>query len=357
LTANGQAVTPKWVRVQRRGIGSHRIYRATISSLRPGAPVRYEVLEDNRTVFRSRVAAPKGSRQPFRMVVVGDIGRGTRGQKLVASQMAKANPDLVVVPGDIVYPHGRMQEYRKFFFPVYEGLLARSLWVGVTGNHDTLYRDLRRYPDGLAYYDYWYQPTNGPSGPGEGQSANFSFVYGDTHWTVLDSNPYFRWTQPRNQAWLEQAVRTGSRYRWNLVTFHQPPYHSSDKKKDEVYMRAVADIFTRHKVDVVFNGHVHNYQRTWPMRTSARGQQWQLDRVWNGVDRTRANGTIYVVTGAGGAELYDQRLARTRERWKPFTAQYLGGHSFTLVDASWDRLAFQQIGTDGRILDRFTITK
>ena len=51
-------------------------------------------------------------------------------------------------------------------------------------------------------------------------------------------------------------------------------------------------IFDRHRVDMVLNGHDHDYERTKPMR----GNQAQA---------SAADGTIYVVSGGAGAELYE----------------------------------------------------
>ena len=36
--------------------------------------------------------------------------------------------------------------------------------------------------------------------------ANYSFDYGDAHWTVLDTNPYADWTDPASRAWLGAAT-------------------------------------------------------------------------------------------------------------------------------------------------------
>ena len=72
-------------------------------------------------------------------------------------------------------------------------------------------------------------------------------------------------------------------------------------------MRLLAPIFEAGKVDVVFNGHVHNYQRTFPMtfvpdkqgtlmvggkdNKTVRGRvvngRWTLDKSFDGKTNTR----------------------------------------------------------------------
>ena len=81
----------------------------------------------------------------------------------------------------------------------------------------------------------------------------------------------------------------------------------------------IAPILETGKVDIVFAGHVHNYQRTYPLtfapdnfgsqlvaganniRTGKTvNGRWTLDKDFNGKKNTKPNGVIYIVTGAGG---------------------------------------------------------
>jgi len=48
--------------------------------------------------------------------------------------------------------------------------------------------------------------------------------------------------------------------------FHHPGFSSSLDHFEQEQMRLLSPIFEKGKVDVVFNGHVHNYQRSFPMR-------------------------------------------------------------------------------------------
>ena len=93
---------------------------------------------------------------------------------------------------------------------------------------------------------------------------------------------------------------------WRFVSFHQPGFNSSKKHFDEQQMRVLAPVFEAGKVDVVFNGHVHNYQRSYPMhfvpsaekaatvagkdgkQSTARhvDGKWTLDKKFNGQSDT-----------------------------------------------------------------------
>ncbi len=363
------------------GTPEHLVWSATIPDLKPGEDLKYWVFSGSKERFTASTHAPKSPSQPVRFAVYGDTGRNTKGQREVAFQISRTAPDFAVVTGDIVYPNGRISEYRKNWFPIMNSdkkdlasgapLLRSILHVGVAGNHDTAYRSLSNYPDGLAYYLYWLQPSGGPdidvktSGPDASRKAlfegserrlnsraNFAFAYGDAYWIALDANTYANWSSAKLKGWLEGELKKAQKYTWKFVTFHQPPYHSSKKHQSDTMMRSSHDLFVRYGVDVVFCGHVHNYQRTVPMGIGAK-----LDRAFDGAKQTRPNGVIYVVTGAGGAELYDQMMADQPKTWQPWTAVYKAGYSFTLCDLDRKQLTIRQVSDKGNTLDQFVIQK
>ncbi|HEY0865945.1 MAG TPA: metallophosphoesterase [Fimbriimonas sp.] len=333
--------------VKREGVPEHRVYTAPMTNLAAGLALKYEVLLGGKTVFASASVAPKAPGQRFKFVVLGDTGINSAGQRRVMSAVHNQHPDMVAVAGDIVYPKGTIPDYRRNFFPIANSdvraatvggpSMRSTLWVAAPGNHDTGYRDA---PDGLAFYDYWIQPAGGPTG------GCFTFVYGNSHWVVLDSNPYVDWTKGKYRAWLEVALQGGTRSDWSFVLFHHPPYSSSKTHAGDTHMRGIADLLTNHRVDLVFSGHVHNYQRTHPMRTSHGGKRWSFGL-----------GTVYVVSGAGGAPLYDQEQAKDRSSWKPFTASFQPGFSFSLVEVDGKTLNLRQLDPAGNVLDQLRILK
>jgi len=315
-------------------------------------------------------------------LVFGDCGAGSAPQRALAQLGVRLKPDYAVIPGDIVYDRGRLSEYQTRFFPYFNSdsvpFLRSILTIGVLGNHDVSGANLGIAPDGLAYYYLWSQPRGFPRelkqwatpnlrGPATAvdrfrSSARdrfpdmgaFNFRIGDAHWTVIDSNPYVRWNQPELRQWLDRKLGEGKASRWQFVSFHHPPFHSSINHSGDTWMRTLSPLFEKHKVDIVFSGHVHNYQRTRPIRMT--GGKMQIDQAFNGKTATKANGVIYVVTGAGGAGLYDRALESRVSRWKPFTAAYIGRHSLTQVDLNGQNLQVQQRLPSGQVVDRWKLT-
>jgi len=393
-----------YTRVAVRGIEPHRVYRATLNHLAPGEEFDYRVTRGGQSVFEARARARKSPKQDYRFVVFGDCAQGTPEQRAVAYQAYQAKPDFVFIPGDIVYTRGLISEYRTNYFPVYNAaaaspdtgapLIRSTLFLAAPGNHDTLKPDLTKTPDALAYFMYWSQPLNGPLGKigepnttrfeaatGEEKKAfltaapktyprmaNFSFDYGNAHWTVLDSNPYVDWTDPALRAWVAADLASAKSATWRFVGFHHPGFNSAKTHFTDQWMRKMSDVFETGGVDIVFAGHVHNYQRSYPLRFRlAAGEpaekghvdgEFTLDKQYDGAAHTKPNGVIYLVTGAGGAHLYNPEQQDAPEGWQAFTNKFVSTvNSLTVVDASGGKLSIRQVSKDGQELDRWVVTK
>jgi 3',5'-cyclic AMP phosphodiesterase CpdA len=389
-------------------IEPHLVYRSRMTGLIPGQEFRYRVLKAGKPVFEATAKARKSASQPYRFVLFGDCGQGTPAENAVALQAFLAKPDFIFVPGDIVYGSGRISEYRTKFFPTYNAdepsvttgapLLRSVPFIAAPGNHDTALANYKRFPDALAYFLYWDQPLNGPVAPPDAvkashvlvgsvdgqpvfqkaaqprypRMANFSFDYGNAHWTVLDANTYMDWSNPSLRQWLVNDLTAARSATWRIVAFHQPGFNSSKAHFAEQQMRVLSPIFEANHVDVVFAGHVHNYQRSFPLTFVPKPQpdgsasgpkgevagEWKLDKTFGDGAKAKPHGVIYIVSGAGGAELYNPEQQADPSSWQPFTDKFISQeHSLSVVDVTGKTLRLKQVSDTGKELDAFRIVK
>ncbi|MEO7768799.1 MAG: metallophosphoesterase [Ferruginibacter sp.] len=394
------------------GATAHRVYHATMTHLTSGGTFTYQIKKDKKVVFTADAQAPKSASQPFRFVTFGDIGAESKEQKALATRVMLSKPDLVTVTGDIVYEYGLISEYRKKFWPVYNADVAdangapilRSVpWAAAVGNHDTDSRDLDKQPEALAYFAYWSQPLNGPNnkegsatvpmlkgteanknafyaaaGDAYPRMTNFSFNYGNAHYTVLDMNNYVDWADSLLKDWVKRDLANSVSSVWHFVMIHQPGFNSSVEHSEQQQMRILAPIFEAGKVDIVFAGHVHNYQRSFPLTfapvkngtlmmggkdgKTLRGRVvpglWTLDKHFDGKIITKPNGVVYIITGAGGKTLYNPEQEDKPNSWQKFTDKFISTvHSLTLTEVNGNTLSIKQLTAEGKELDSFTITK
>jgi acid phosphatase type 7 len=397
---------PSFRRVTVRGVDAHRVYTVKLTGLVAGKELEYRVSVASTPVFTAHAHARKSAAQPYKFVVFGDCAQGTDGQRQVAYQTSLAKPDFVLIAGDIVYSRGLASEYLTKYFPIYNAdepsasagapLLRSTVFIGAPGNHDISIPDVTKYPDALAFYYYWNQPLNGPprmqtigapstpvligaeedrkaflaaAGPAFPGMANFSFDYGNAHWTVLDSNKNVDWTDPALIKWLTDDLKAAQAATWRFIAFHHPGFNSSTSHFKDQWMRGLSEVFEKGNVSVVFAGHVHNYQRTFPLTfqtkpdgfdktTGVLDGSWTLDKQYDGKTKTKPNGIIYLVTGGGGAKLYNPEQETKPETWQPFTTKFIAStNSFTLVDVKDKQLTIRQVAANGDEVDRFVITK
>jgi predicted phosphodiesterase len=398
------------------GVPRFGMFHAPLKNITNGLNARYKVERDGKAVFESELQKLKLPNEPYRLAVMGDIGTGSQGQREIANKLYNAKPDMIMLAGDIVYAHGRLLEYLQSWFPIFNAdrqsmlgvpLMRSTIMVAAPGNHDTAVgskgdsRNLNTFPDAQAYFMLWKQPLNGPITsvlpPGtvpdqpnypvvkgsELQKANFlsaagksyprmnmfSFDYGNSHWTVMDANLYVNWKDQGLRDWVENDIKS-SKQKWHFVLFHQPAFNTDSHHGGEQHMRIMADVFERTDVDIVFAGHVHNYQRTRPLSftpsppipgQAAKGDTvegtFKYDDTFDGVKNTNPAAPIYIITGCGGAHLTGGRRAADRASWAPYTAQMFSTYSFTQLDIHNERMVVQQVDSAGHVLDKFELTK
>lgn len=386
------------------------LYRAKLNGLKFDADYTYTVSLNGKTIamqkFTTRTRSDK-----TRFVVLGDFGGATKAEQAIAKQINKQQPQFVLTTGDNVYNNGLENEYRKNLFPYYNAdpadtsytSLMRSIpFYMILGNHDVRSNNLDKFPDGLAYFYYNDLPLNAPitklvlpvegntervnafkkaTAPRYPQMANFSFDYGNVHITCLDANDYVNPLDADLLQWLRTDIGE-SKATWKIVAYHHPAYNTGKAHYDGQLMRLLSPLLEAWGVDLVLNGHVHNYQRTVPLRfvpaTNETGDQYiitpegrvngkfTLDQQFDGNKDTTPEGIIYIVSGGGGMPLYDREISGQPELWKhdlpdnwtPFTVKVISdSHSFSSIETDGKKLSFQQIDQKGTIIDQIVLTK
>lgn len=246
----------------------------------------------------------------FRAAIIGDWGFGSQEQLRVAKQMLIAHQskplDCVLTVGDNIYSTGSKQSYRPFFEVPYAGLLKDKVnFFATLGNHDVIEgrQDEIHYPlfnmDGREFY-------------------NLRRAQGLVEFFMLDVTNFTN----QQLSWLEGVLKV-SQARWKIALFHYPIYSSGVNHGSALGLRRVLEpILTKYKVNVVFAGHDHIYERTYLQ-----------------------NGIQHFVTGGGGAPLYDINLN------SPIRAtSYVGWH-FMLIDIDDKGVNFQAISDSGKVVD------
>jgi 3',5'-cyclic AMP phosphodiesterase CpdA len=425
IKPDGQNAWTKSIGISRHDIkryddGFDYVYECQLKNIPMNKAFEYQVLKNENPVFKSFAHARKTKEQPYKFDVFGDMGADTLGQRRIGNLSYQAEPDFIVFPGDLVYSSGLYRQYLTNFFPIYNAdksdsnlgvpLLRSVLTIGLVGNHDVspagmmVPADFDAASDALAYFYLWSEPLNGP--PQLKQSAkessenpksiptltgsasrieafkkaagehfpgmcNFSFDYANSHWLVLDGNYYTDWSDPALQKWVADDLQKAQKATWRFVTFHQPGFSMDAVHAAEQRMRMLSDIFQKGNVDIVFSGHAHDYQRTFPITFKPKLRNNKsfmngdgtvdgtitLDKTFDGSKITKPKGIIYIITGAGGAQLYPAMSGSDAVKLDFIDKFNSGQYSLTSCEVNDRKFEMKQIADDGRVIDRFTIIK
>jgi acid phosphatase type 7 len=313
-----------------QSVGSRN--QASLSGLTPDTEYAYQISSEGELLHHGALRTAKTAGD-FSFLLFGDSGKGSAAQYQLAARMRSQPADFIVHTGDLIYPGGERRHYRGRFFDPYGELIARMPFWPSLGNHDVGSRG----GAGDAFREVFVLPENGPAG--QTPENNYWFEYAGARLAVIDSNVAENVLSGAVAPWLSEVMaRPGAT--WKFVVFHHPPYTHGKYGNNDAIVRTLVPAFEAGGVDVVFSGHDHLYERTIPLLTGAAP----------GPDR---RGVVYVVSGAGGAELY-----RLRPDPPPiFAKRHDAGHSFSHIAITGKTLTFRQIAEDGGEIDRWTLQK
>lgn len=261
----------------------------------------------------------------FNFVAAGDWGCGHEALHTL-SIMKRMEPELYLGLGDYSY-----QLSADCWLDIVKSV-SNSFKIAL-GNHDTLNQKLQAYIDEFKLENQYY-----------------SFNYHNVHFIALSTE--LNKNQEKEQLKFVKndllETKANKNTDWIIVFFHKPFYSSNS---DITNMRKnYHPLFEDFGVDLVIQGHSHNYQRTYPLLyNEARNSQPII------ADKEQSQyedplGIIFVIAGTGGESL--QPLHK-----EPFLASSYGGFGCMNVEVKNKSMTVEYYSDTNDIVDKFIITK
>ena len=285
-------------------------HHVTLTGLKPYTIYHYRLLIDGIAfsedlTFRS-AAGPDHT--TFNFVVYGDTHFDNNHHQSIVNRAIALEPDFGLHVGDLVN-NGLEPTQWDAFFEVERDLLAKIPLYPTLGNHEV---------SSEQYFDRFYLPGN---------EHWYSFDYGNARFICLQVDGMTDITVNSDQYRLLEKELTHNPKPWTFVFFHKSPFTSEYEGSREQHIRSsLTPLFEQYGVDIVFNGHNHNYQRS------------------------NVNDVIYIVTGGGGGVL--------SESIEPDEHLLVSRSVYHLVHITIDgnTLTGKAMTPDGEVFDHFNLS-
>jgi Icc-related predicted phosphoesterase len=281
-----------------------QFHKVRLKDLQPYSVYEYEVECAGKKSGLSTFLTAAPVEQPFKFIAYGDTRTQPDKHAAVIARMRKFHPDFVTQSGDLV-ANGESEPLWDEFWRVVAPLVRETPYYPSLGNHEV---------NGAPYFRYF------------DVKREYSFDYGNAHFVSIDTNrpPSEHKAQEK---WLRKDLESHQNATWRIVFFHHTPYTCSvteSRRVDSVSLRArLEPIFMKEKVQLVITGHDHNYQHHF------------------------ANGIHYIVSGGGGAPLYDFRLDT------PFTKKARKAYHDCEITVNGDKMGIRVVEPNGSVIEEF----
>jgi len=290
-----------------------RAEKVTYTGLKPGTTYYYDALgrDEGRGSFKT---APIGTAD-FQFVVYGDNRtRHDVHRRVMAALVKHGIPDFALQSGDMV-ANGADSSLWPIFFDIEHELLSKTAFFPTLGNHERNNR---------LYYEFFDQAL-----------PYYSFDWGQAHFSIMNSDignsaassaaKASFWTEQTR--WLEDDLAKSQDAAFRFVMAHHPPITAVARRQgDNPEMTALMPLFEKEHVTAGLFGHDHNYQHY------------------------LKNGVHYVISGGGGAPLYDVD--------KPpagITQKAVSTENFVWVKVTGKSAHVEAYTPDGSTIDHFDL--
>lgn len=203
--------------------------------------------------------------EPFHFLACGDTRTDHAAHREVVGLIGDRAPDFYVNTGDIV-EDGDDADMWQIFFDIEHTQMSRMVMWPVMGNHD--------HRTDTLYDDFFHVNSD------SGTSRYYSFDYSNCHFVVICSEDDFSPSSTQYQ-WVDNDLskaQSNPAIEHIFAFYHRPSFssgwHGSEGMPLAEYLHP---LFVDHGVEIVFNGHDHDYERS------------------------SVDGILYIVTGGGGA--------------------------------------------------------
>jgi len=349
-------------------VGFHHV--VVVAGLKPNTRYYYSVgdaTDGFSTVYSVVTARAAGDPSSFVVGIIGDMGI-TNSQPTTDGLIAHLETtDFVWHIGDLGYSDDRLESSYESTWNTYmnqvQPIAATHAYMVMPGNHETTCTEVLPFTCAEQHRNFTAYRTRFHMPYAESGAVNnmwYSFDYGPVHFisistetdfsgapegpgTYLNAGPFGdQVTWLKND--LQKAAANRQQVPWIIVGGHRPVYSVEGFLSSLNLL--LEPLFLQYGVDFYFCGHVHLYERLWPVLKGTTAQK----------DYNNPKSPVYIINGAAG-NIEGHSTAGSPLDYLAFSnAQDYGYGYLTVINstaAKWDWYS----ATDQTLKDSITVIK
>lgn len=285
------------------------IHHVRIDGLEPGTKYFYKCGDSSipamseEHIFET-LPLPSPNAYPHRIAIIGDLGL-TSNSSTTIDHVIVNDPSMILMVGDLTYANQYLTTggkgapcyscafpdapIRETYQPRWDGwgrfmepLISSSPMMVIEGNHE-----IEPQVSGITFKSYLTRYAVPSEESGSNSNFYYSFDAGGIHFVMLGAYVDYNSTGAQ-YSWLKQDLNQVDRAKtpWLVAAWHPPWYnsYSSHYQEFECMRQEMEALLYQYRVDIVFSGHVHAYER--------------MNRVYNYT--LDPCGPVYITVGDGG---------------------------------------------------------
>jgi len=316
------------------------IHHVLLENLEPFTQYFYVCGDCGKNPLNFTTLPKVGNDKPISFGVIGDLGQTVDSVSTINHISNDKSIQMILHAGDLSYADCN-QTLWDSYGQMIEIVSKRIPWMVCAGNHEIEFNGTNFYGLYTAFEKRYMMPSIKPAEfgdiiiPIETNPTNnlpyctpsvfqseynygnsfYSFEIGSAH--IIFLNPYSNTSYTSRQyVWLKNNLNSLDRTvtPWVIIVMHCPWYSSNKNHyndKQTIIMRdTMEDLFYKYSVNIVFSGHVHAYERTYPVFQN----------------ETDIYGTVYITIGDGGNLEGHDSTYYTQPKWSAFRNGDQFGH-------------------------------
>ena len=282
----------------------------------------------------------------FNIAAIGDWGCNSNTDKTINS-INTQSPELILGLGDYSY-ESSADCWLDAIVPIYDpnNPNANNMQISIGNHENSASEDFNTYLNAFSLTRQFEQV--------------YSFNFNNVHFLSMATEISYSSGSSQNVFVKNDlaAAAANPNIDWIIVYFHKPMYSSPSSCSSCSGESSLRDIyhpiFDQYGVDIVLEGHTHDYQRSFPIKFNSNSKSNPIITDTNRNNYIDPAGQIHAIVGTGGVNFHS---LNSQKSFIAFQQSNRFGHLNIDIQNNGTNLIGKFISNEGGILDQFTISK